>query len=83
MSLCFNGKTLTYLSRYFLFLLPFVCVENASDGVLETGLGSRDTVLKVSSRSCLGLELQVSISSLGLEKLWSRNMRSLETQNLG
>ena len=28
MSLCFNGKTLTYLSRY--FLLPFVCVENAS-----------------------------------------------------
>ena len=26
MSLCFNGKTLTYLSRY--FLLPFVCVEN-------------------------------------------------------
>ena len=27
MSLCFNGKTLTYLSRY--FLLPFVCVENA------------------------------------------------------
>ena len=27
MSLCFNGKTLTYLTRY--FLLPFVCVENA------------------------------------------------------
>ena len=27
MSLCFNGKTLTYLSRY--FLLPCVCVENA------------------------------------------------------
>ena len=54
----------------------------ASDGVLETGLGSWDTFLKVSSRSRLGLELQISISSLGLEKLWSRNMRSLETQNL-
>ena len=34
-------------------------------------------------KSRLGLELQVSISSLGLEKLWSRNMRSLETQNFG
>ena len=56
---------------------------NTSDGVLETGLGSRDTFLKVSSRFRLALELQVSISSLGLEKLWSRNMRSLETQNLG
>ena len=55
----------------------------ASDGVLETGLGSRDTFLKVSSRSRLGLELQVSVSSLGLEKSWFRNMRSLETQNLG
>ena len=54
-----------------------------SDVVLETGLGSRDTFLKVSSRSRLGFELQVSISSLGFEKSWSRNMRSLETQNLG
>ena len=38
-----------------------------SDGVLKTGLGSRDTFLKVSSRSHLGLELQVSIS-------WSRKV---------
>ena len=27
MSLCCNGKTLTYLNRY--FLMPFVCEENA------------------------------------------------------
>ena len=42
-----------------------------------------DTFLKVLSRSNLGLKLQVSISILGIEKSWSRNMRSLEIQNLG
>ena len=42
--------------------------QRISDGVLEIDLGSRDTFLKVSSRSRLGLELQVSISkSHGLE----------------
>ena len=64
------------------FCLSKVTVP-VSDGVLETGLGSQDTFLKVSSRSHLGLELQVSILGLGLEKSWSRNVRSLETQNLG
>ena len=72
--------TLKFVSKN-CFFVDFAM--NTSDGVLETGLGSQDTFLKVSSRSCLELELQVSISSLGLEKLWSRNMRSLETQNLG
>ena len=35
MLLCFNGKTLTYLSRY--FLLPFVCVENAIRNLTSKG----------------------------------------------
>ena len=53
--------TLKFVSKN-CFFVDFAM--NSSDGVLETGLGSQDTFLKVSSRSCLELELQVSISSL-------------------